>query len=274
MARRIGWIVAALLAAGGLTLVLRSLEAGFLYFPTRDYDVLPRDLGLRADELSLQSKGGVKLAGWWIHGEGRRALLYFHGNGGNASHRLERARILVENLGLDVVLVDYRGYGRSTGRPDEDGLYADGEAVWEAAAARGVAPERIVVFGESLGCAVAIETAVRRRCAGVILETPFASIAAMARRYYPFIPTFLIATKYDNEAKIARLAVPKLIVAAEKDDVVPPDHARRLFETARAPKEFYSIRGATHNDTYVVGGREYLDVWRKFLESLPAGPEP
>lgn len=268
MTRRIGWILAAVAAAGGLTLLLRSLEAGFIYFPTRDYDTLPRDLGLRADDLSLQSKGGVKLAGWWIHGEGRRALLYFHGNGGNASHRLDRARILVEHLGLDVVLVDYRGYGRSTGRPDEDGLYADGEAVADAAAARGFPPERVILFGESLGCAVAIETAIRRKCAGVILETPFSSIAAMARRYYPFIPPFLIATKYDNEAKIAGLAVPKLIVAAERDDVVPPEHARRLFDAAREPKEFYSIRGAMHNDTYIAGGREYLEVWRRFLESL------
>jgi fermentation-respiration switch protein FrsA (DUF1100 family) len=270
MTRRLGWILVAVAAAGGLTLLVRSLEAGLIYFPTREYEVLPRDLGLTAEELSLESKGGVRLAGWWIRGEGRRALLYFHGNAGNASHRLERARILVESLGLDVALVDYRGYGRSTGRPSEEGLYADGEAIWQAAAARGFAPERIVLFGESLGCAVAIETAIRRRPAAVILETPFASIAAMARRYYPFIPAFLIPTKYDNEAKIARLAMPKLIVAAEKDDVVPPEHARQLFDTARAPKEFYSIRGAAHNDTYVVGGAEYLDALRRFLESLDA----
>jgi len=280
MARRTGWFLAALLAAGGLTLMLRSLEAGFIYFPTREYDALPGGLGLAAEVLSLESKGGARLAGWWIHGKGPLALLYFHGNGGNASHRLDRAKILVEQLGLDVVLVDYRGYGKSTGRPDEQGLYADGEAIWEAAAARGFTPERIVLFGESLGCAVAVETAIRRKSAGGILETPFASIAAMARRYYPFIPPFLIATKYDNEAKIAGLAVPKLIVAAEKDDVVPPGHARRLFEEARDPKRFYSIRGATHNDTYLAGGGEYVAVLRSFLESLktksetPGGANP
>jgi fermentation-respiration switch protein FrsA (DUF1100 family) len=90
----------------------------------------------------------------------------------------------------------------------------------------------------------------------------------MARRYYPFIPAFLIATKYDNEAKIRTLAVPKLIVEAEKDDVVPPEHARRLFEAAAAPKRMYVVRGAAHNDTYLVGGREYLAEWTTFLESL------
>ena len=268
MVRRTGCFLAVLACAGGLVLLLRSLEASFIYFPTREYAVLPRDLGLRADDLSLEAKGGAKLAGWWIHGKGRTALLYFHGNGGNASHRLDRVKSIVEELGLDVFLVDYRGYGRSTGKPDEQGLYADGEATWEAAAARGFRPDRIVLLGESLGCAVAIETGSRKRCAGMILETPFASIAAMARRYYPFIPPFLIATKYDNQAKIRGLAVPKLIVMAEKDDVVPPEHARRLFEAAAPPKRMYVIRGAAHNDTYVVGGRAYLAEWTRFLESL------
>ena len=268
MARRLGCVLAVLAFAGGLALVLRSLEASFLYFPIREYALLPRDLGLSANDLSLESKGGARLAGWWIHGQGRTALLYFHGNAGNASHRLERAKLIAEDLGLDVCLVDYRGYGLSTGRPDEEGLYADGEAIWEAAAARGFTPDRIVLFGESLGCAVAIETAIRRGCAGVILETPFTSIAAMARRYYPFVPTFLIATRFDNESKIRRLRVPKLIAAAERDDVVPPDHARRLFDAAPTPKELYVIRGATHNDTYLAGGRDYVAAWSKFLESL------
>ena len=270
VAKRLGCVLAVLALAGGLALVIRSLEASLIYFPVREYALLPRDLGIRADDLSLEAKGGARLAGWWIHGKGRMALLYFHGNAGNASHRLERAKGIAEDLGLDVCLVDYRGYGHSSGRPGEEGLYADGEAIWEAAAARGFTPDRIVLFGESLGCAVAIETAIRRGCAGVILETPFASVAAMARRYYPFIPTFLIATRFDNESKIRGLRVPKLIAAAERDDVVPPGHARRLFEAAAPPKELYVIRGATHNDTYLVGGRDYLAAWSKFLESLPS----
>src|SRR5262249_60888550 len=103
MARRIGWFLAALLAAGGLTLLLRSLEAGFIYFPAREYDALPRDLGLAAEELSLESKGGARLAGWWIRGDGRRALLYFHGNAGNASHRLQSAGNLLQHPGPDTV---------------------------------------------------------------------------------------------------------------------------------------------------------------------------
>jgi len=246
--------------------MLRTLESSFIYFPLRDYAALPRDFGLRAEALSLDSEGGARLEGWRIHAAGRWALLFFNGNGGNISHRLERVQALVESLGLDVFLVDYRGYGASTGRPSESGLYADGAAIYQAARARGFPPERIVLFGESLGCAVAVETAMRHPCGAVILESPFLSIAAMARRYYPFIPPFLIRTRFDNEGKIARVAVPKLIVAAEKDDVVPPSHARRLFDAAGPPKEFYSIRGARHNDAYIVGGSEYVEAWRRFLE--------
>jgi uncharacterized protein len=245
--------------------MLRFLESSFLYFPAREYAALPRDFGLRADPLSLESEAGARLEGWRIHGAGRRALVYLHGNGGNISHRLERVQSLVQSLGLDVFLVDYRGYGASTGRPDESGLYADGAAIYRAARAAGFPPERIVLFGESLGGAVAIETALTQPCGAVILESPFLSIAAMARKYYPLVPTFLIRTKFDNEAKIARLRVPKLIVAAERDDVVPASHARRLFEVAAAPKSFYVIPGARHNDTYIVGGRDYLDAWKKFL---------
>jgi fermentation-respiration switch protein FrsA (DUF1100 family) len=255
-------------------LMLNGLEAGFIYFPQREYAARPEDFGLRADTLSLESAGGVRLQGWWIHGDGRTALLFFHGNGGNISHRLERAKLLVESLGLDIFLVDYRGYGASGGKPDENGLYADAEAVHRAATERGFRPDRIVLFGESLGCAVAIETALRHPCRAVILETPFLSIAAMAKAIYPILPRFVIRTRFDNEAKISRVTAPKLIVAAGRDDVVPPGHARRLFELASEPREFYEIPGATHNDTYVAGGRAYVEVWRRFLSPAQVPPSP
>lgn len=260
--------IATALTAGVLALMLNGLEASFIYFPAREYAAVPEDFGLKAEKLTLESAGGAQLAGWWIRGEGRRALLFFHGNAGNVSHRLERSKMLVEALGLDIFLVDYRGYGASTGRPSEEGLYADAEAIFQAAIARGFRPEQILLFGESLGCAVAVEMARRHPCRAAILETPFLSIPAMARAIYPFLPAFLVRTRFDNEAKMPHLAVPKLIIAAEKDDVVPPGHARRLFESARPPKEFYVIRGATHNDTYIAGGREYLEVLRKFLNGL------
>jgi fermentation-respiration switch protein FrsA (DUF1100 family) len=255
-----------ILIVGAFIALLPAIERRSIYFPTSAYEAAPEDFGLRAETLEILSSDGVRIAGWWIRGAGSTALLYFHGNGGNVSHRLERTKMLAESLGLDVFLVDYRGYGKSSGAPSEAGLCADGEAIYEAARVRGFTPDRIVLFGESLGGAVAVETALKKPARAIILEAAFLSIPKMARTIYPFLPSFLVRTQFDNEAKIGRVQIPKLIVAAENDDVVPPEHTRRLFELAREPKQFFLIRGAAHNNTYIVGGREYLEVWRDFLK--------
>ena len=259
---------AALLA--GLLVIGWSLEKHFLYFPARALSSTPAAHGLAAEDLDLRAEDGVRLRGWRLRGGGRRALLYFHGNAGNVGDRLDRARILVERLGLDVFLVDYRGYGLSEGEPSENGLYRDARAVRLAAAERGFPPEEVVLFGESLGSAVAIDLAAEAACAGVVLETPFLSIAEMARVHYPFVPGFLIRSRYDNAAKISRVAAPKLFLVAERDEVAPPEQGRKLFELAPPPKTLYVIAGAGHNDTYAVGGEEYWRKWEEFLSSMPS----
>jgi uncharacterized protein len=270
-----------ILSAAGILLVifaatvalLVASEDRLIYFPQRTLDARPADYGLTGEDLTVETPDRLRLSGWWIRGRGEMVLLFFHGNAGNVSHRLERVRDLVRILGLDVVLVDYRGYGESGGKPSERGLYADGDAIYAAVAARGVPPERIVLFGESLGGAVAIETAVSRPCRAVILEAPFLSVPEMAKSVYPFLPPFLVRTQFDNASKIRRLAVPKLIVQAERDEIVPPEQTRRLFALACPPKEYFVIRGAHHNDTYLAGGPAYLEVWRRFLDGL-ASPGP
>jgi len=255
-----------LLLVAGIGVYLASNEARFIYFPAREYDAVPENYGLRAETLDISAAEGASLKGWWIRNRGREVLLYFHGNGGNISHRLERAKLLTDALGLDLFLVDYRGYGHSGGSPSEKGLYADGAAIYQAARERGFSPEKIVLFGESLGCAVAIETALSHPCRAVILEAPFLSVPAMAKAIYPFLPRFLVRTRFDNGSKVPRLTMPKLIAVAERDDVVPPKQGLRLYELAAPPKELYIIRGATHNDTYIVGGEDYLAAWKQFLE--------
>ena len=259
---------------------MSRLEDRFLYFPLRRLDALPADYGLRSEDLSPVASDGVRLKGWWIKGGGRRVVLLFQGNAGNVSHRLDRAKLFVDRLDVDLFLVDYRGYGLSEGRPSESGLYRDGFAIYDAARDRGFAPERIILLGESLGCAVAVEVALARQGdrrtarspakgpAGVALETPFLSVPALARVHYPFVPGFLVRSRYDTEKKIARVAQPKLFVAAAQDDVAPPAHARRLFDLARSPKELLVVPGAGHNDAYVVGGEKYLAVWRRFLDAI------
>ncbi len=248
--------------------LMLALESSFLYFPARTLDAQPRDYGLTADELRLAASDGVRLHGWWLRGRGERALVWFHGNAGNISHRLDNAKRLIDRFGLDIVLVDYRGYGLSEGAPDEPGLYRDGLAMYDEAARRGFTPDRIVLFGRSLGAAVAVEIARQRPYAALILETPFLSVPAMARVHYPLVPAVLIRSRFDLEAKIASVEGPTLVLHGDRDEIVPLAQAQRIFELARPPKRFVLIRGAGHNDTYLVGGEEYFREWKEFLGGI------
>ena len=265
-------VVALLAAVCALMLIF---ERRLIYFPTRAHDADPRGLGLAHEELALVAEDGVRLHGWFLPVAGSRlTLLVCHGNGGNVSHRLDRALLAQAHLGADVLLFDYRGYGRSEGAPDEAGTYRDARAAWRWLIARGQRPERIVIFGESLGSAVALQLALDTdgSARALVLESPFASIPEMARAVYPFLPLWpLVRTRYDNLGKVGRLRVPLLVLHGDRDDVVPFAQGRRVFDAAPGPKRFYAIPGASHNDTYVVGGAAYWRTLQEFLRDPPPG---
>ena len=266
-------LVATLVVVWVAVLALASLlQDRLIYFPARRPDSSPEAWGLRSEELRLTASDGVRLHGWWIRGRGKRVVLLFHGNAGNVSHRLDRAKLFTTRLDVDVWLVDYRGYGLSEGKPSEAGLYRDGLAIYDAARERGFPPERIVLLGESLGCAVAAEVALSRPCSGLVLETPFLSVPELARRHYPFVPGLLIRARYDTGSRIGRIDVPKLIVAAERDEIAPVSHAQQLFDLAWPPKDLLVVPGAGHNDVYATGGEKYLEVWRRFLDAIDSEP--
>lgn len=251
---------------------MHALERSFLYFPERALATTPAEVGLSAEDVWLHADDGVQLHGYWLPGLGQRAVVWFHGNAGNISHRLSNARLLIDRFGLDLLLVDYRGYGRSHGQPSEAGLYRDGLAMYAAALARGYRPEQIVLFGRSLGAAVAIEVARQQPAGAVILETPFLSIPTLARALYPWVPRILIRSRFDNADKIQHVLAPKLIVHGDRDEVVPLAHGQRLFALAPVPKRFVLIAGAGHNDLAVIGGERYLQAWQEFLEDTAPRP--
>jgi fermentation-respiration switch protein FrsA (DUF1100 family) len=266
-ARTVLRILVLLLLAGG---VLLLLEKHLIYFPMRAHDATPVGLGLAHEELALRTEDGVRLHGWFLPVEGSRlSLLVCHGNAGNVSHRLDRALLLQSRLKLDVLLFDYRGYGASEGSPDEEGTYRDARAAYRWLVARGIGPERVVLFGESLGSAVALQVAVEVEARALVLESPFASIPEMARAVYPFLPVWpFVRTRYDNVAKVGRLRMPLLVLHGDRDEVVPFTQGRRVFDAAPEPKTFFAIPGASHNDTYLVGGEAYWQALRAFLEGL------
>lgn len=257
---------------------VEPLEKRFIFFPYKVIEETPREWGLVYEEIYFTTEDGLRLNGWWIPGTGSPVtLIWFHGNAGNISHRLESIKLRRDRLGINIFIFDYREYGRSEGKVSEEGTYRDGNAAVRYLRGRaGLDPAKIVFFGESLGSAVAVEMASRHGCAALILESAFLSIPEMAKVSFPFLPLGpLLRTRYDTLSKIGKVSAPILIVHGEKDEIVPFRHGRRLFEAAPEPKEFYVIKGARHNDTYLVGGKAYLDALSRFLGRVSSdGPPP
>lgn len=251
---------------------LRSglVERRFIYLPDGDLAADPSHFGLAFEDVSFTASDGVQLHGWFVPGEKGIGWLWFHGNAGNISRRLENLKLIHDELGVSVLLFDYRGYGRSQGTASEEGTYRDAEAALAYLRSReDIDPGKIVLFGRSLGAAVAVELATRHRPYGLVLESPFLSIQDMARRSHPFLPVAsLLRTKYDSKAKIQKVEAPVLVLHGDRDEIIPFEAGRRLFEEAKEPKKFHAISGAGHNDTYVVGGKDYFSVLRRFVEGL------
>jgi fermentation-respiration switch protein FrsA (DUF1100 family) len=268
-------LLIALLIWCAFALYLFILQPRLLYYPDlpgRGIVATPVDIGLDYEAVTLTTADGVHLAGWSVpHPQARATLLFLHGNAGNISHRLDSIR-LFHDLGLAVFIIDYRGYGESEGRPTEDGTYRDAAAAWDyLVEQRQLAPRQIVLFGRSLGGAVAADLASRTQPAALIIESTFTSVPDMAATLYPWLPVrWLSRFRYDTGAKLAAIAAPLLIAHSADDEIIPYAHGRRLFELARRPKQFLELRGG-HNDGFLVSGEHYVSSLDAFLEQYLSG---
>ena len=227
----------------------------------------PTTLGVPAQDIYFNSEDGVKLHAWFIPAPNADAtLLWFHGNAGNLSHRLDNIQRL-KRLNLNIFIFDYRGYGRSEGDPDEKGIYKDSRAAYKQVLAMdGVSVDSLFLFGRSLGGICAVETAMNHPARGLILESVFTNSADMSRTIFPLIPLgWAVRSKLDAVGKVPHLKLAKLFLHGTRDDIVPYDLGRKLFEKAGNPKAFYAIEGAGHNDTYILGGAGYFDALNRFI---------
>lgn len=256
------------LAYAGVVFLLWATQDRLVYFPEHALITTPRVLGVDYEDVFLTTEDGVHLHGWFVPTPSPRAtLLFLHGNGGNISHRIDKIDIF-RRLGLNVFIVDYRGYGRSGGRPSEDGTYLDARAAWSyLMQTRAIPASRMVVYGESLGSAVAIELAVEQTPRAVMIESGFTSIPDLGAEIYPWLPVRLISRfRYASKENIAQLRVPVLVIHSRLDDITPFHHGEQLFAAANEPKQFLEIRGG-HNDGFLVSGVRYSNGIAAFLNA-------
>jgi fermentation-respiration switch protein FrsA (DUF1100 family) len=257
-----------------LVLVVYLMQARMLYLPgipARSLDGSPADIGAEFSDVSISTADGVKLHGWYVPGSSDRVLIFFHGNAGNVSHRLESIRQFLQ-LGLSVLIIDYRGYGQSEGRTTEQGIYRDAEAAWKYLTELENTPaERSIVFGRSMGASAAAYLAATQRPLALIIESSFTSVPDIASEYYPWLPVrWLSRLRHSAEDFVRQAESPVLVIHSRDDEIVPIHHGKAIYAAAREPKSFVEIRG-THNDGFLRDEQNYLAGLRTFLDELPPG---
>ena len=280
--RIVGYLIALPVILVLFALWLRWREPSMIFFPMRGIEQTPDQLGWKFDDVYLTAADGVCINGWFVpcpsprargegSGEGSApvTILFLHGNAGNISHRFEKLAVFRE-LGADVFIIDYRGYGRSEGTPDEQGTYLDAQAAYEhLTKTLKREPRTIIVYGESLGSAVAVDLATKVPVVGVITEEAFTSTADVGQQMFPFLPVrLLVRNKYDTLGKIGSINAPLLILHSRDDEYFSMRHAERLFAAAREPKRLVELRG-NHNDAFLVSADTYRAALKDFCARLP-----
>ena len=234
----------------------------------RELTATPADRRMEHEDISIPTADGLTLHGWYVPGPSDFVLLFFHGNAGNISHRLESIQQF-RLFGLSVLIVDYRGYGQSEGRASEQGLYRDGDAAWRYLVdTMDVAPSNIVIFGRSLGGSIAASVAAQQNPAGLIVESSFTSVPDIARDVYPWLPVrWLVRMEHPTRTLVSRVQAPVLVIHSRTDEIIPFHHGQMIFDAARSEKSFISLFGR-HNDAFLTDSENYLRGLGRFLETL------
>mgnify|MGYP003392751379 CR=1 FL=1 len=228
--------------------LVRYLESVGVFFPSREVAVSPSLMGLAFEDVYFKTKDHVTLNGWFLKNpHARSTIIFAHGNAGNMSDRLFKIKFFYD-LGLNVFIFDYRGYGKSEGRPSEAGIYLDAQGAYDHLQSQGrVNMKNIILYGASIGGVVVIDLAIHRNAALLVVESSITNSKDMVKIFYPFVPSFFLSLKFDSINKVKGLKVPKLFIHSPDDEVVPYWVGQKLFEAAAQPKEFLKTYGG-HND--------------------------
>ena len=262
------------IAYGAVLVLVFVFQSRLVFFPGtgREVVVTPQTYGLAFETVGIGTADGETLQAWWVPADGARGtVLFFHGNAGNISHRVDYL-LMFNRLRYSTLIVDYRGYGRSTGTPSEAGTYRDAEAAWDYLRhARMARPQDVVIAGESLGAAVATRLAAEVGPRAVVLLSTFTSATDLGAEVYWFLPVRLMSRiGYDNRENLKRIRAPVFIAHSRDDDIVPYAHGKRLYEAANEPKAFLEMRGG-HNDGFIFTQPEWVAQLGAFLDRYADG---
>jgi len=275
---RLMWQILGILAAAyaGLAGVLYFSQSNMVYFPEigREMVATPRQAGLDYEDVKLVTADGFALHGWFVPSAlSRGTVLFLHGNAGNISHRLD-SLLMFHRLGYSTLIIDYRGYGNSGGKPSEQGTYQDAEAAWRhLTETRKIPSDTIVFFGESLGGAVAAWLATRHRPGALVIASGFTSVPDLAAKFYPFLPVrWLSRFDYDTRTYLSTVEAPVFIAHSPEDEIIPYQHGRALYDAAKAPKQFLELGGG-HNEGFIFVRESWVQALGEFLNRHVGGAE-
>ena len=256
-----------LIAASLILFYLRYIERRTIFYPTKDVELSPSYVGLNYEDIFFESPDSIELNGWFLSAPmSRFTVLLCHGNAGNISHRIEKLKFFHE-LGCNVFIFDYRGYGKSKGSPSENGLYSDAQGAYYYLLSRKINPEQIIGYGESIGGAVIIDLAAKQKLAALIIDSSLTNAKDMVKVAYPFLPYWIFVSRWDSTSKVKPITIPKLFIHSMNDEIVPYKLGRKLFEAASEPKEFLQIHGG-HNSCFFESDEILKEKISSFLKKL------
>lgn len=247
---------------------IKYIELRGIFYPIKKIEFTPRDINLSFEDVYIKTADNLLINGWFIpNNKARYTLLFFHGNAGNIGHRLDKISLL-QGIGLNIFIVDYRGYGRSAGRPSEWGFYLDAEAAYNYLLnTRMTSSDQIILYGESIGTGVVIKLASESKVKAIILEGAFSCGRDIAKRIYPFLPSFLFSNKFNSLEKIKKVKAVKLFLHSKDDDIIPLALSKKLFGRSLEPKFFVELNG-DHNTAFLDSKDEYLSAIAYFIDRL------
>ncbi|MEO6563302.1 MAG: alpha/beta hydrolase [Nitrosospira sp.] len=262
--------IMAAIAYGALALVIFIAQPGLIYYPETGRHIIaaPDYVGLAYEPIEISTADGETLHGWFVPAPAAKGtMLFFHGNAGNISHRMEYL-LMFHRLGYNTFIFDYRGYGQSSGSPSESGTYLDAQSAWRyLTEAKGIPPARIVLFGESLGGAVAAWLAMNEKPGALVLASVFTSVPDMAAKIYPFLPVRLLSRfDYNTIEHLQSVTCPVFVAHSPQDDIVPFAHGRALYQAAPEPKQFLELQGG-HNSGFIFMQEDWMKALGKFIDT-------